>query len=59
MAVCDEIVIHQGEQQIRRKVPRTATVPWINDKKQHLYVIRSSVSSAVNCKEKLKHVQKS
>lgn len=57
--MCYEIAIHQGEQQIRRKVPRTATVPWINDKKQHLYVIRSSVSSTVNCKEKLKHVQKS
>lgn len=33
-------------------------MPWINDKKQHLYVIRSSASSTVNCKEKLKHVQK-
>lgn len=37
----------------------TATTHWINDKKQHLYIIRSSVSSTVNCKEKLKHVQKS
>lgn len=34
-------------------------MPWINDKKQHLYVIRSSASSTVNCKEKWKHVQKS